>query len=230
MPRLARVVAVDVPHHITHRGNNRQQIFLSDEDRRRYQTLLHDQLEPCGIDLLGWCWMINHIHLVAVPRRPDALSRLIMRVHSRYAQEINRRYKRSGHLWQSRFFSCALDAAHAQAALLYVDRNPVRAGLTGDATAWPWSSASAHADGDDPAGLLNWNALESAGGCFDWEARLRDPVGDSISARLREATVQGRPCGADSFRKKLERNFGRSFAPKPRGRPPKARKKRAARV
>ena len=63
MPRQARVVAVGVPHHITHRGNNRQDVFLSDDDRRRYQNLLRDQLEPCAIELLGWCWMTNHVHL-----------------------------------------------------------------------------------------------------------------------------------------------------------------------
>ena len=108
MPRQERVVAVDVPHHITHRGNNCQHVFLSDGDRRRYQEMLRDQLGPCGIDLLGWCWMSNHVHLVAVPRRPGALSRLLMLVHSRYAREINQSYRRSGHLWHSRFCSRAL--------------------------------------------------------------------------------------------------------------------------
>jgi REP element-mobilizing transposase RayT len=98
MPRQARVVAVGVPHPITHRGNNCQDVFLSDEDRRRYQNLLRDQREPCAIELLGWCWMTNHVHLVAIPKRPDSLAKLIMRVHSRYAQAFNRLYKRTGHL------------------------------------------------------------------------------------------------------------------------------------
>ncbi len=137
MPRQARVVAVGVPHHITHRGNNRQDVFLSHEDRRRYQTLLFEQLAPCAVDLLGWCWMTNHVHLVAVPRRADSLARLVMRVHSAYAQQFNRRYVRTGHLWQSRFFSCALGPDRLQTALLYVDLNPVRAGLVGEATAYP---------------------------------------------------------------------------------------------
>lgn len=85
--------------------------------------------------MLGWCWMSNHVHLVAVPRRENSLSRLVMRVHSAYAQDFNRRYRRSGPLWHSRFYSCALGPDHLYAALLYVDRNPVRAGMTGEATA-----------------------------------------------------------------------------------------------
>ncbi len=94
MPRQARVVAVDVPHHITHRGNNRQDVFLTDEDRRRYQEFVSESLEPCRAELLGWCWMSNHVHLIVVPRREDSLA----------------------------------------TALLYVDLNPVRAGITGEAT------------------------------------------------------------------------------------------------
>ena len=152
MPRQARVVAAGVPHHITHRGNNRQDVFLSDEDRRRYQNLLRDQLEPCGVALLGWCWMTNHIHLVAIPERPDSMGKLIMRVHSRYAQDFNRRYKRTGHLWHSRFFSCSLSAGHLHTALLYVDQNPLRAGLVGEAAAYPWSTAKEHVSGADEQG------------------------------------------------------------------------------
>lgn len=120
-------MAVDVPHHITHRGNNRQDVFLSDEDRRRYQELLSKSLEPCRVELLGWCWMSNHVHLVVVPRREDSLSRLIRRVHSAYAQDFNRRRSRDGHLWRSRFYSCALGPNRLETALLYVDLNPVRA-------------------------------------------------------------------------------------------------------
>ena len=111
-------------------------VFLTDETRRRYQELLLKSLEPCRAELLGWCWMSNHVHLVVVPRREDSLSRLIRRVHSAYAQDFNRRRSRDGHVWRSRFYSCALGPNRLEAALLYVDLNPVRAGLTGEATAW----------------------------------------------------------------------------------------------
>jgi REP element-mobilizing transposase RayT len=88
MPGPARVMAVGVPHPITHRGNHRQDVFLTDEDRRRYQRFLRLHLGPCQADLLGWCWMSNHVHLIVVPHAGDSLARLIRRVHSGYAQDF----------------------------------------------------------------------------------------------------------------------------------------------
>lgn len=75
MPRQARVVAVGVPHHVTQRGNNRQDIFLLDEDRRFYLQTLAAFSQRYRLTLLGYCLMTNHIHLVAVPQRPDSLAR-----------------------------------------------------------------------------------------------------------------------------------------------------------
>jgi len=205
MPRQARVVAVDVPHHITHRGNNRQDVFLSDEDRRRYQQLLSLHLNACQADLLGWCWMTNHVHLIVIPRAPESLSRLIRRVHSNYAQDFNRRWKRDGHLWRSRFYSCALGPGHLAAALLYVDLNPVRARMTGDATAWGWSSASAHAQGRDETGLLASDSLAASADCGGWEDRLAAGQARQTEVALRQATQAGRPFADEAFRAEWER-------------------------
>ena len=147
MARMARVVAAGVPHHITQRGNNRQDIFLLDDDRRFYLDTLRERSQRYGVTLLGYCLMTNHVHLVAIPERPDSLARALGQSHSRYAQRFNRRYGRSGHLWQNRFYSCPLGRTHLVRALLYGDLNPVRAGLVGRAEEYPWSSARAHLDG-----------------------------------------------------------------------------------
>ena len=143
MSRQARVVAEAVPHHVTQRGNNRQDIFLTDDDRRFYIDLLREKCEQFGVSLLGYCLMTNHVHFVAVPRRADSLAKTLGQTHWRYAMRFNRRYRRSGHLWQNRFYSCPLGPSHLLAALAYVDVNPVRAGLVGDAAQYPWSSARA---------------------------------------------------------------------------------------
>jgi putative transposase len=164
MPRQARVVAVGAPHHITQRGNNRQDVFLCNEDRQVYLDLVREESRECELALLGYCLMTNHVHLVAIPRRCDALARALRRVHSQYAQWFNRRYRRSGHLWQNRYFSCSLDRDHLVAALLYVDLNPVRAGLVGEAQLYPWSSARGHVEGKDPWGLVDpreWGQLRT---------------------------------------------------------------------
>jgi putative transposase len=205
MPRPARVVAVGAPHHITHRGNNRQDVFLSDEDRRRYQHLLRLHLGPCQADLLGWCWMSNHVHLIVVPHADDSLARLVRRVHSSYAQDFNRRRSRDGHLWRSRFYSCPLGPSHLDAALLYVDLNPVRAAMTGTATAWEWSSARAHVCGYDESGLLSPGGLAQLGGCEDWEQRLRRGQTETAERALRLATRTGAPFADAAFREEIER-------------------------
>jgi putative transposase len=89
MARLARVVAADVPHHVTQRGNARGFILASDTDRIAYLTLLRENIESCRVSLLGYCLMSNHIHLVVVPRKAEGLARALKQTHGRYASYWN---------------------------------------------------------------------------------------------------------------------------------------------
>jgi len=79
MPRQARVVAVGAPHHITQRGNNRQDVFLLDSDRETYLALLAHHSRHCGLGIIGYCLMTNHVHLVGVPESPTSLARALRR-------------------------------------------------------------------------------------------------------------------------------------------------------
>ena len=83
MARMARVVAAGVPHHITQRGNNRQDVFLPGDDRRFYLETPRERSRRHRVTLLGYCLMTNHIHLVAIPERPDSLARALGQCHSR---------------------------------------------------------------------------------------------------------------------------------------------------
>ena len=85
MPRQARVVVTGAPHHITQRGNNRQDVFLLDADRYRYVQLLTEHSRLCGMQILGHCLMTNHVHLVAVPKEPDSLANTLRRTQQTYA-------------------------------------------------------------------------------------------------------------------------------------------------
>ena len=107
--------------------------------------------------------MSNHVHLVLLPGRKDSLSLLLRRVHGRYAQYYNTRWGRSGHLWQTRFFSCMLGIEHLWAALAYVERNPVRAGIVDSAAEYPWSSAADHLKCLDNTGLLDMYRWQNEG-------------------------------------------------------------------
>ena len=177
MARLARTVAVGFPYHVTHRGNRREDIFFRDEDRRRYLELLRQYSAANGLQIWAYCLMTNHVHLLAVPGGPDALARGVGLTHRRHAQAINIAQGWTGHLWEHRFYSTALDEAHLWAAVKYIETNPVRAGLVGRAEEYGWSSARAHALGEaDP--------LLSAGRPFSRAGRggrLADLVGGGVA-------------------------------------------------
>jgi putative transposase len=224
MPRLGRAVAVGLPHHLTQRGNNRQDVFFTADDRRLYLGLLAANAARFRLRLWGWCLMTNHVHLVAVPETPEALAAAVGRTHFEYARAINRLHGRSGHLWQGRFFSCALDGEHARAALVYVERNPVRARLARRAWAWPWSSAAAHvgdggAEADGPLAADDSPAARL--GPAAWRELLVRPEDAALTAQLRGSTRTGRPLGTDSFVSKLEAFLGRRLRALPSGRPRK---------
>ena len=134
-----------------------------------------------------------------------------------------------GHLWQNRFYSCALDEAHAVSALAYVELNPVRAGLVKKPWAYPWSSAAAHC-GRRPArpvlDMADWRERTDG---IDWIATLEAVAGDAeVVGRIRTNTHTGRPLGSDSFLSKLEVLLGRRVRPLPEGRPKDWRKPKPA--
>src|SRR5437667_387339 len=83
--RLARIVVVNIPHHVTQRGNARQFILASDDERTVYLDLLRKYVLLHDLSLLGYCLMSNHVHLVVVPRKPDALALALKQTHERYA-------------------------------------------------------------------------------------------------------------------------------------------------
>jgi len=223
MPRVGRIVIPQIPYHVTQRGNNRQEVFFVDDDRRYYLAVLEEQAKRHGMAVLGYCLMPNHIHLVVRPHAADSLAKAVGRTHFLYSQSINRLHGRSGHLWQGRFYSCALDNAHCWAALCYVERNPVRARLAKRAWEYPWSSAKVHCGGTNDSGLLALEEWRKVCETDDWKQWLQRPEDDARMRHLRMHTQTGRPLGSDSFLSKIERTLGRRLRPLPVGRPRKPR-------
>ncbi len=167
--------------------------------------------------------MSNHVHIVGTPTRADSLAKAIGRTHFRYSQYLNRRHRRSGHLWQNRFFSCALDEVHLWRTLCYMERNPVRAKLVRRAWAYPWSSASAQVSGTAPTGLLDLSGWLAAWRPERWEATLRQREDDTEVSAIRHSTHRGRPLASEALLSKLEHRLGRRLRPLPVGRPKKRR-------
>ena len=225
MPRLARIVIAGVANHIVQRGNNRQDVFFVDDDRAHYLALLREQARLHDLRILAWCLMTNHVHLVAVPEKTDSLGRAVGRTDFLYTQYVNRLHGRSGHLWQNRFHSCALDEKHFWTALRYVEQNPLRAGLVQDALAYPWSSAAAHVAGEDERELIDMSQWTQIMAPSDWRRLLSRPPAKAEVKALRQCTHRGWPLAGDSALAKFEKILGRRVRPLPNGRPRKPRTK-----
>jgi putative transposase len=222
MPRIARIVVPGVPYHVTQRGNRREDVFWTDRDRRVYLDLLQQYAEAHGLTVKAYCLMTNHVHLLAVPGTEQALAGALKPVHLRYAQHVNWTQGLAGRLWQGRFFSCALDEAHFWAAVRYVERNPVRAGLAARAEDYPWSSAAAHC-GIRPDPLVP-DATELAAEIGDWRTWLHEDEDETMANTLRRHTRTGRPLGGEVFLNLLETVLGRTVRPKKAGRHRKTQK------
>ena len=219
MTRLARMVVAGLPHHVTQRGNRREAIFFEDGDYDIYRDLLAEQTRKTGVEVWAYCLMPNHVHLILTPTRADGLGLAVGEAHRRYTNFINARGRWTGHLFQSRFASVAMDEAHLMAAVCYVNLNPVRARLVSRAEDWPWSSARAHLAGVDD-NLVTVRAVLDRTSCFA-DLLLQDRAEDF--AALRRSEGSGRPLGTAEFVKGLERLLGRPIArrspgPKPANR------------
>ena len=221
MPRSARIIIPDCAHHVTQRGNNRQDVFFVDEDREVYLKYLLDASKRYALRIEGYCLMTNHIHLIATPHYEKSLAEAMKRTNQLYSQYINRMHRRSGHLWQNRFFSCPLDEKHFKRALVYIERNPVRARMVRKAWRWRWSSAPVHCGIEYISELLDIS-LWKQGISFDrWKQFLEKPDDEKLITKLWLSTNRGRPLGSDAFIAKLETIMGRRLRPLPRGRPKK---------
>lgn len=220
MTRMARVVVPGVPHHVTQRGNRREPVFFGPGDYRLYRRLVAGAAAKARTEVWAYCLMPNHVHLILTPADEDGLRGTLAEAHRRYVATINKRHGWTGHLFQGRFGSVAMDEAHLLAAARYIALNPVAAGLVAGAADWPWSSARAHLAGRDDA-LATVAPLASRIPDF---AGLLDSGEDAAAVeRLRRAASVGRPVGAPEWIAALESRLGRRLAPRKRGPKPRQR-------
>ena len=206
MARIARVVATGFPHHITQRGNRRQQTFFHDEDYQVYIGLMAEWCSRFNVEVWAYCLMPNHMHLIAAPQSEDGLRRAISEVHRRYTRQINFREGWRGHLWQGPFSSFPMDESYLLAAARYVELNPVRAKLVDRPEAYKWSSAIAHLEGRDNQ-LVKISPLLNLVG--NWREFLLQAAPQYQMEALRLHAWTGRPLGGEGFVAKLEKGLGR---------------------
>jgi putative transposase len=215
MPRNTRCVEEKLVYHVTQRGINHESVFFSRGDRRTYLTLAAANVADCEVRIFAWCLMSNHVHWVLEAGRKNSLAVFFRRVHGRYAQYLNARCDRVGHLWQNRFYSCPLSPGHLVRSVRYVEENPVRAGIVDSSELYRWSSAAAHLKGPgaERIPLLDWGFWREIGGADGWRQHISRTEDIRQIRDLRECTHSGKPYGDDAFVQEMEARFGRQWRP-----------------
>lgn len=202
MARIARVVIPEVAMHVVQRGHNRAPCFFGEHDYRAYLELLQTFAVECACTVHAYCLMTNHVHLLLTPTEGVSCALLMKNVGQRYVQRINRERKRTGTLWEGRYFSClVLEERHALNCYRYIEANPMRAGMVANAGDYPWSSYSQNALGTwdfDLAPHAAYAALgtDPARRAQAYRRICADRLDEESMNEIRQATRTGRVVGA----------------------------------
>ena len=225
MPRRPRVHLDGVPLHIVQRGHNREPCFFCEEDYLSYLHWLGEALGEAQCALHAYVLMTNHVHLLLTPKKAEAVPRLLISLGRRYVQYVNRSYRRTGTLWDSRYKSSLIQAeTYLLACQRYIELNPVRAAMVEDPAHYRWSSYRANALGQaDPR--LTPHAIYRELGRGDRErqaayrALFRAQLDRAAIDDIRLALNQSQPLGNERFYAKIERMTGVRREARPHGRP-----------
>ena len=198
---MTKIAAFKFLHHIIQRGNRRQKVFFSEGDYSDYLKLLNNYSHRFNVDILAYCLMPNHIHLIAVPSENGSLAQAIGETHRNYTRFVNFRENWRGYLWQGRFSSYVLDERYLLAVTRYILLNPVKAKIAKKPWDYEWSSTKHH------MGFVHNPLVKDAllkGLIGNWEDFLTTApdTGNIKLLQLHERT--GRPLGDDAFIEKLE--------------------------
>jgi putative transposase len=230
MPRHARIVLSNCPHHIIQRGHNRQVVFVDDEDYLYYLDTLKEWKRELGCKVYAYCLMTNHVHLVVDPgENAENLGLLMKRLGGRQTRYVNRVEKRTGSLWEGRYKSSPINAGeYLLACCRYVELNPLRAGMVEDPAQYRWSSCPAKA-GHQTNAWLDFDPFylslgSTAGGRAEKYARwLKETVPDEEWKLIREAVQRGQLTGNRKFERTVSEKIGRRVELRGQGRPRKSK-------
>lgn len=229
MPRRTRILLDGVALHVVQRGHNRQPCFFAERDRHAYLHWLGQALETHGVALHAYVLMTNHVHLLVTPERAAELPKLVISLGRRYVQYINRSYRRTGTLWDSRYRTSIV---HGDSYLLlcyrYIELNPVRAVMVPDPADYLWSSYRANALGQSNALLTAHPIYEALGATAAgrqqaYRSLFCAEMQREAMAGIRLALDQGQPLGDAGFLDRVAKAVGERRQPRPRGRPRKAK-------
>jgi len=228
MARLPRLTVPGYPHHIIQRGNNRQAIFAGSADYEVLLSMLEEHAAKSEVAIHAYVLMSNHFHLLATPETAEGIPAMMQSVGRRYVRYFNQQQGRTGTLWEGRYKSTLIQAErYLLACMVYIDLNPVRAGLVRDPADYPWSSHG-HYVGRRSDRLVTPHPLywELGNTPFARDAAYAELVRAGISAQqqsaLTDSALRGWALGEADYVADLQRRTARRVSKTRVGRPPLA--------
>ena len=226
MARLPRLTVPGYPHHVIQRGNNRQVIFASTQDYQYFLDLLGESAVKFEVDIHAYVLMGNHFHLLATPKTDRALPQMMQAIGRRYVRYFNDKQGRSGTLWEGRYKSTLIQPErYLLACMVYIDLNPVRAGMVTEARAYAWSSHANYIGQRTDKLITSHPAYWSLGNTpfareAAYEQLVRSGVDIEDQDRLTQSALRGWALGdpdfVDGLQKKTLRRVSKALVGRPR--------------
>ncbi|WP_280550624.1 transposase [Halomonas sp. 11-S5] len=228
MTRRARLLLPGTPLHLIQRGNNRSVCFADGDDCQAYLTLLDEVSRACGVAIHAYVLMTNHVHLLATPAQdPQAISAMMKRLGQVYVQRFNRRYRRTGTLFEGRFRSCLVgEARYLLACHAYIELNPLRAGMVAHPAEYRWSSYAANAQGSPDPIITPHAVIRDLGGTpierhAGYRELFREYLEEGLVDEIRQVTHSGLVLGTPRFQQQVAELLGRRTVRGTPGRKPR---------
>ena len=227
MPRQPRPIVPNVPIHIIQRGNNRLKCFFSDVDYLVYLDLLRNAAHRAECRLHAYVLMTNHVHLLISPTQRNGPATLMKALGGRYVQYVNRRYFRTGTLWEGRYRSCLVECErYLLVCHRYIELNPVRAQMVSHPASYAWSSYRCNAHGDrslliSPHDLYARLGPDPAAREIAYRALFETDLAPTTIDKVRRATNANLALGNKDFTDEITKLLGRAVTAQKSGRPSK---------
>lgn len=223
MARLPRLDMAAVPQHVIQRGNNREACFFEEQDYKVYLSKLAEYADKLEVEVHAFVLMTNHVHLLVTPKAEGSVSRLMQSLGRYYVQYINKKYQRTGTLFEGRYKSTLVDSeAYLLTLYRYIELNPVRADMVEEPNDYPWSSFRANALGvsikmvkphETYMRLAKTDKTRQKRYLALFDKPLSDDTIESIRGSVNKAWV----LGSKKFCQQIAKTTGRAVLPRARG-------------
>lgn len=221
MPRAPRIIGDNMIYHVLNRGNSKRTVYFNEWDYRAFIDLLRESKKNYPVEILAYCLMPNHFHIVCMPRIGEEMSKWMHCIENAYVKGHHTYYQTSGLLWQGRFKNFPVqNDDHFLTLARYVERNPVRASLVPSAMDWRWSSfreriyrSKIRIINESPVFLPE-----------NWKSYVDRPLTSKELEKIRLSVNRQCPYGSRKWQRTVCRKYGLEQSLRSKGRPRKGKK------